>query len=246
MTMRQLTGFRFRKRLPAEFGNERMYVTGRADMRVFKPGWRGCAHDLQLVGRRIIKPGMCVWDIGANLGILSVFAAHKVGNQGAVYALEADPHYADQILKTNQKLSGAYQPINVLCAAIADRNGILEFGVSRQGHARNKLIDYADDSFQVETKKMVPAIRGDDLLQAWRAPDFIKMDVEGAELDALRGCDAVLADCRPIFYIEVAPENQQSVTQLFRQYDYEIFHLRGDGSETPIDTCCFYTIARPK
>jgi hypothetical protein len=93
---------------------------------------------------------------------------------------------------------------------------------------------------------MVPAIRGDDLLQAWRTPDFIKMDVEGAELDALRGCDTVLANCRPIFYIEVAPENQQSVTQLFREYDYEIFHLRGDGSETPIDTCCFYTIARPK
>ena len=43
MTMRHFTGFRFRKRLPAEFGGERMYVTGRADMRVFKPGWRGCA-----------------------------------------------------------------------------------------------------------------------------------------------------------------------------------------------------------
>ena len=189
---------------------------------------------------------MCVWDIGANLGIMSTFAASKVGSSGAVYALEADPYYAHQIFSTSRKLSNAYQPINVLCAAIADRTGVLDFGVSSRGHARNRLIDYADDSFQVEARKMVPAVTGDELLKAWRSPDFIKMDVEGAELDALRGCDTVLADCRPIFYIEVAPENQQSVTQLFRQYDYEIFHLRGDGSETPIDTCCFYTIARPK
>ena len=222
-----------------------MYVNGRADMRVFKPGWRGCAHDLQLVARNIIRQGMCVWDIGANLGIMSVFAASKVGDSGAVYALEADPYYANQIFSTSRKLSNAYQPINVLCAAIADRTGVLEFGVSRRGHARNRLIDYANGSFQVEARKMVPALKGDELLEAWRAPDFIKMDVEGAELDVLGGCDALLSKIRPIFYIEVAPENQERVSDLFRSHNYEIFHLRGDGSEVPVDTCSFYTIARP-
>ena len=222
-----------------------MYVNGRADIRVLKPGWRGCAHDLQLVGRNIVSQGMCVWDIGANLGIMSVFAASKVGNSGAVYALEADPYYATQIYSTSRRLSDAYQPINVLCAAIADRTGVLDFGVSKRGHARNRLIDYADDSFQVEARKMVPALKGDELLDAWRAPDFIKMDVEGAELDVLRGCDGLLSTIRPIFYIEVSPENQQCVSSLFRRYDYAIFHLRGDGSETPTDSCSFYTIARP-
>ena len=245
MNIRQLLDFRFAKRLPAEFGGERMFVNGRADIRVFKPGWRGCAHDLQLVGRNIVKPGMCVWDIGANLGIMSIFAASKVGSGGAVYALEADPYYAHQIFSTSRKLSNAYQPINVLCAAIADRTGVLDFGVSKRGHARNRLIDYADDSFQVEARKMVPALKGDELLETWRAPDFIKMDVEGAELDVLGGCDSLLSTVRPIFYIEVSPENQESVSNLFRRYNYSIFHLLGDGSERPVDTCSFYTIARP-
>ena len=245
MNIRQLLDFRFSKRLPAEFGGERMFVNGRADIRVFRPGWRGCAHDLTLVGRNIVRQGMCVWDIGANLGIMSVFAASKVGNRGAVYALEADPYYANQIFSSSEKLSDAYQPINVLCAAIADRTGVLDFGVARRGHARNRLIDYADDSFQVEARKMVPALKGDELLEAWRAPDFIKMDVEGAELDVLGGCDTLLAKIRPVFYIEVSPENQQSVSKLFRRYDYAIFYLCGDGSETPVDTCSFYTIARP-
>jgi FkbM family methyltransferase len=211
MELRRLTDFRFRKRLPSDFGGEKMYVTGR----------------------------------GANLGIMSVFAASKVGAGGAVYALEADPNYADLISRTSQRLSAAYQPINVLCAAIANKNGVLNFGVSSQGHARNKLLDYADETFEFETRKMVAAIRGDDLLQYWRAPDVVKMDVEGAEFDALSGCEKLLGKIRPVFYIEVSPQNQDRVSELFRQHDYRIFHLQGDGNEKPVETCTFYTIARP-
>jgi FkbM family methyltransferase len=246
MGLRRLTDFRFLKRLPSDFGGEKMYVTGRADLRVFKPGWDGCAYDLQLVGRNLVEEGMSVWDIGANLGIMSVFAAAKIGVNGAVYALEADPNYADLIFKTSQRLSATYQPINVLCAAIADKSGVLEFGVSRQGHARNKLIDYADDAFEIEARKMVAAVRGDDLLQYWRAPDFVKMDVEGAEFDVLSGCETLLGTVRPVFYIEVSPQNQDRVSELFRQHDYRIFHLQGDGNEKPVETCSFYTIARPR
>ena len=246
MNMRQFTNFEFRKRLPSEFGGERMYVTARSDARVLKLGWDGCAYDLQLVARHIIEPGMCVWDVGANLGIMSVLAAYRVGSSGAVYALEADPAYADRIFRSSQRLSGSYQPVNVLCAAIANRDGILEFAIAKQGHARNKLLGLADDSFEVEARKMVPTIRGDELLETWRAPDFIKMDVEGAELEALQGSRAILESVRPIFYIEVSPENQEAVSELFHSYDYDIFHLKGDGTERPEEQCTFYTVARPR
>ena len=246
MNMRQFTNFEFSKRLPREFGGERLYVSARSDMRVVKPGWDACAYDLQLVARHIIEPGMCVWDIGANLGIMSILAAFKVGGAGAVYALEADPAYADRIFRSSQRLSRAYQPVNVLCAAIAERNGIMEFAIAKQGHARNKLLGLADDNFEVEARKMVPSIRGDDLLQNWRAPDFIKMDVEGAELLALEGSQKILDSLRPIFYIEVSPENQKNVSALFRRYDYDIFHLKGDGSEQAVEECTFYTVARPR
>ena len=246
MNIRQFTNFEFSKRHPKEFGGERMYVTARSDARIFKPGWDACAYDLQLVARHIIEPGMCVWDVGANLGIMSVLAASRVGGAGAVYALEADPAYADRIFRSSQRLSGAYQPVNVLCAAIADRTGILEFAVAKQGHARNKLLGLADENFEVEARKMVPSIRGDELLQTWRAPDFVKMDVEGAELQALEGSRTILESARPIFYIEVSPENQKDVSELFRAYDYDIFHLKGDGSEDPVEECTFYTVARPR
>jgi FkbM family methyltransferase len=246
MNYRRLIDFEFAKRLPKEFGGERMYVTARADARVLKPGWKGCAYDLQLVVRRIVQPGMCVWDIGANLGILSVFAAYRVGPQGAVYALEADPGYAHLVFRSSRRLSQAYQPVNVLCAAIANRSGILEFAVAQKGHARNKLLELADESFEVEAKKMVPAFRGDDLLEVWRPPDFVKMDVEGAELSALQGSTRLLQNARPVFYVEVSPTNQVEVTELFRSFDYDIFHLQGDSTERQVDECTFYTIARPR
>jgi hypothetical protein len=51
---------------------------------------------------------------------------------------------------------------------------------------------------------------------------------------------------RSIFYIEVSPENQVAVTDLFRSCDYDIFHLQGDASEQRVQECTFYTVARPR
>jgi hypothetical protein len=78
------------------------------------------------------------------------------------------------------------------------------------------------------------------------AEQVVKVDLEGAELSALKGCDKLLRDVRPVFYIEVSKENEIPVSDLFHSYDYDIFHLKGDGSEQLIDICSFYTIARPR
>mgnify|MGYP001554959982 CR=1 FL=1 len=243
--LRSLTKFVFPKKLPAKYGGGRMLVTGRSDMRVLKPGWGPSAFDLMLVTDHHIKPGMVVWDIGANLGILAVMAASKVRLAGGVYALEADPYYAHLISRSARRLSSAYQPVNVLCAAIADDYGVGEFGISSAGHARNRLLRGDDQAEGLEARKYVPMVTGDGLLDSWRAPDFIKMDVEGAELIALKGCDRLLRTVRPVFYIEVSPGNAEAVAALYRAYDYEIFHLTGDSGEEPRDICSFYTIARP-
>ena len=128
---------------------------------------------------------------------------------------------------------------------MADKASLLDFGVSAQGHSRNKLLGFENGAFELAWTKTVVSVRGDDLLDHWRAPDFIKIDIEGAELAALGACDRILAGPRPVFYIEECEENKKTVAELFRSYDYEIFHLRGDGAEDPIEDCVFYTIARP-
>ncbi len=246
MPLRDLLSFQFRKKLPAEFGNGRVLVTGRSDVRVLKPGWTACALDLMLVVRNIVEKDMCVWDVGSNLGILSAMAASKAGPGGSVFALEADPEYARMISLTASKLPNTYAPITVLCAAIADQRGVMTFGVADKGHARSKLLGISDDEgFRTAYQKQVITVSGDDLLEYWSPPGFVKMDVEGAELLALRGSKRLLSEVRPVFYLEVSPHNAAEVSDLLRSHQYEIFHLNGDGSEKQVEECTFYTIARP-
>ena len=52
------------------------------------------------------------------------------------------------------------------------------------------------------------SVTGDFLLDHWPAPDFVKMDVEGAELLALQGAGRLLEEVRPTFYIEVESTGQ--------------------------------------
>ena len=219
-------------------------VSPRADMRILKSGWRGVAYDLTLVARNYVKPGMVIWDIGANQGIFSFLSAYKTGGQGAVYALEADPHYADQIFRSHQRVSKRYCPIEVMCAAIGQTSGFARLQVSKRGHARNHLV--SSEHIQTEKDlKCVPVLAGDFLLDFWRAPDIIKLDVEGYEVFALSGMSRILSEIRPIIYVEVTEENSPAATRIFSDHGYSINHLKGDGHLAPVDKCTFFTMAMP-
>lgn len=247
MRFRELLDFEYGKRLPAEFGGAKIRVTARADRRVLRPGWNGAARDLQMVARNLVRPGMTVWDIGANLGIFSFMAAGCAGARGRVHALEADPKYADLIAHTAAGLGASYAPVDVLCAAIDARDGIRSFGISARGHARNRLVaEGTSAGGDLATLRSVVALRGDALLENWRAPDVVKIDVEGAEIAALEGASRLLSEIRPVLYIEIAEANAQAASEILHGHGYDLFRLEGDGSESPIGTGCFYTIARPR
>lgn len=237
----------FKKSLDEEFGSARLFVAPRADLRLLYPGYDRAAFDLMLVARNYVRPGQCIWDIGSNLGIFSACAAYKTGVTGEVCSLEADPKYVSIQNRTFSALPPAYAPAHALCAAAADRSGVLSFAVSRQGHARSHLAEVegqvADDTDRFQ---QVMSIKLDSLLEHWRKPDFIKIDVEGAEKLVMQGAAKILKDVRPVFYIEVSDNNRDDVTDTFLRADYEIFKLNADGSETPIEKCGLYTIVKPK
>jgi FkbM family methyltransferase len=244
--MRGLLDFVFKKKLPPGFGSSKIFVSPRADVRVLKWGWDSCAFDLKLVVETNIKPGMLIWDIGANLGIFSFLSAYKAGKKGQVFALEADTKYADIIHRSSLLLSDEYAPVSVLCAAIFDKRGITSLGISKKGHARNRLVENGQEVYLYESVKQCISVRGDDLLKYWGKPDFIKIDVEGAESAVLKGCRQTLLEAKPNIYIEVSPNNKEIVSLQLSELGYETFHLNGDGSETPQELCSFYTMARPR
>lgn len=85
----------------------------------------------------------------------------------------------------------------------------------------------------------------DFLREFWPAPDFLKIDVEGAELMVLRGADKILRQDRPVIYIEVNADNREAATDIFKRYNYQLFSIDQSGNETKIEMCQYNTLAKP-
>lgn len=246
--VRKIAGnFVFRKALPSKFGHAKINVTSRSDIRLLVPGFERSVPDLLQVASRYIEKGNCVWDLGSNLGIFSFCASWMAGVNGKVYSLEADSFYAELQHKTASSLPPRYAPVIPLCAAVADSVGILELAISKRGHSRNHLsMIEGNCAGETEARKQVVSVTADFLLQHWPRPDFIKVDVEGAEILFLRGATELLKVVRPIFYIEVNDENRDSATEILISNNYRLFSLSKDGAESATHKCNFNTIAKPE
>jgi FkbM family methyltransferase len=245
---RKLTGpFIFRKRLPGVFGSGRIYVTTRSDIRLLVPGWKSSAGDLVQVVDRYVKQGDVVWDIGSNLGILSFCSSLRSGKGGRVYSLEADTRYADIQSRTLKQFPEGAASVDVLCAAVADGIGLLELLIPKKGHARNHLTSVAGNrAGDAENYKPVVTITLDWLLERWKTPDFIKIDVEGAEVLAINGAERLFREARPIGYIECAKENRPVMTAFFKRMGYALFAIDDSGAERRVPEFVFNTIVKPE
>lgn len=247
LARRATGGWVWRKRLPADFGRAPVLVSSRSDIRLLAPGLERAAGDLFAVVRNCVAPGDVVWDIGSNLGILGFCAAIRSGPAGSVFSLEADPRYADIQSRTLQQFPKESAKVSILCAAVADRNGILELVIPKKGHARNHLgVVGGNSPGEAETTKQVVTLTLDWLLDHWSPPDFIKIDVEGAELLAVNGGQRLFSEHRPVGYIECSPENAAALTRFFKDRDYRLFTLGEDGREQPAEAFAFNTVVRPR
>jgi hypothetical protein len=88
-------------------------------------------------------------------------------------------------------------------------------------------------------------LTADFLLKYWPKPDFVKVDIEGAEILFLRGATELLERVRPNMYIEVCESNSDLATELLSSFNYRMFTLAPDGSEQPTEKCKFNSIAKP-
>ncbi len=136
-------------------------------------------------------------DIGANVGCLTLLAAKLVGPTGGVFAIEPNPANL-QRLYAGIALNG-FQNIRVIPHAASDRREILSLS---QGTS-NTIVRPAGsfDSASVFTQSIVP----DEELAHLPSIDIIKMDIEGHEPHALKGCMALIRKHNPILFTEFNP-----------------------------------------
>ncbi|HEV7427643.1 MAG TPA: FkbM family methyltransferase [Thermoanaerobaculia bacterium] len=139
---------------------------------------------MQRLFREHIRPGATVFDIGANAGFFTLLAAKLAGDSGRVYAFEPLPRNLD-FLERHVRLNGVAN-VQTEALAIAATSGEAHFRIAH--HASMGGLSESGD---------LPVITAslDDLIASGRVarPDFIKIDIEGGESDALRGAATMLA-----------------------------------------------------
>ncbi len=146
------------------------------------------------------RPGDVVFDVGCNAGGLALMMSRLVGPRGIVLAFEASPRIVD---KTHYNLvhAGCHN-VTLYHKAVWRRTGALVNMAA--GDHLNDRIEEASTGMTVRTVAL------DDIAAAGDfRPSFIKMDIEGAEYDALLGCPRLLADVRPVLVLEQSPQDMR-------------------------------------
>jgi FkbM family methyltransferase len=147
------------------------------------PDW----HEMHFL-RRALRPGDGFLDIGANVGVYSVLAARCVQPGGTVHAIEADPLLAER-LQENLRLNGL-PPDSVHAVAVGESTGTCRFQIDADTTGGVLLPDTPGG---VD----VPLRRLDELFPSPGALTIAKLDIEGYELQALRGAEGLLRARRP-------------------------------------------------
>ncbi|MEX0601505.1 MAG: FkbM family methyltransferase [Rhodothermales bacterium] len=184
--------------------------------------------------RTRVRPGMTVYDIGANKGQMALLFASLVGPNGTIVALEPAPREHDSLVR-NLALNDLGM-VRTIHAAAFHETGEIEFEYAPQRPMQGKVADVEPTyGKRAATKLSVPAVRLDDLVAEHGQPDFIKIDVEGAAAAVLKGARRILEETAPLLYVELhGPEEQAGIRDevLARGYVAE----RLDGTPVPDPT----------
>lgn len=174
-------------------------------------------------GAHLVHPGDVVFDLGANQGVYTCAFASAVGGRGRVVALEPIPHQAARV-RANVALNG-FENCTVVEKAISDRAGAASLHMGF-GDTAASLIDDGQSSIEVKTTTVDLLV---DELGLQRV-DFIKLDVEGAEMMALRGAERTLRRFGPGLAVEAAdPVLFQEIRAFLTGLGYEFCVFDGQG-----------------
>ena len=149
---------------------------------------------------RCVKPGMAVVDIGANIGYLTMLLASLVTASGRVVAVEPNPENV-KLLEASRRVNG-FDQVLVIQAAAGRHTALLALNVSYSNGTTSEL---PSDRNAIFACRPVPCFALDLILPKDRHFDLVKIDTEGAELNALIGLSGTIDRDRPIIVSEFSP-----------------------------------------
>ncbi len=160
---------------------------------------------VQLALRDLIKPGSIVFDVGANLAGLSILMSRLTGPKGIVCAFEASPRIIE--LTHGNIIASGCNNIQLYHNAIYSESG-KDLMIYAGGHLNDSI--YNQGEFQDKIGKLVKTMSLDDFVNhTGLIPDVIKMDIEGAEFDALQGMQTKVLISKPHLILETSPNDMR-------------------------------------
>jgi FkbM family methyltransferase len=175
---------------------------------------------------QLVRPGMTVYDIGAQAGYYTLMTSRMVGDSGQVFAFEPsvrEAHYLIEHVRINR-----LHNVRIVQAAVGARAGLAGFSTDR-APCENQLT-YQNDGL------MVPVVALDSA--GLPPPDLIKLDIEGGESDALVGMRGLLVQKRPVVFVALhGTEHATFCPKFLRGCGYSIFDVGGNRilDDFPVD-----------
>ncbi len=172
------------------------YLLDRRRRRKAGPGLAQLAEEDRLIDQvigRALKSGAHCMDVGSHLGSMIGMLRRQVGKDGQITAVEPDPQKAAWLRKK-------FPEVTVHQFALSDRVGETTFYVNSKRRGFSGLRRHGSDADYVELKMPLQTI--DAVYPADQPLDLIKIDIEGAELAALRGGIETIRRTRPLIVFE--------------------------------------------
>jgi FkbM family methyltransferase len=172
---------------------------------------------LQRIIREYVAPGDTVYDIGANIGYVSLSLAKSVGPSGRVIAFEPVPKNVlcfRESIRINQLTN-----VQLLECAVSDQNGEAVIRIA-ENLSTASLVWHRNNSCAIELT--IRTVQIDKLVESGDLdyPRFVKIDVEGAEGSVLKGMLRTVAAAQPVLFIECSDAGRETTWPLLQQLGY--------------------------
>lgn len=185
--------------------------------------------------------GKVVYDVGAYIGLRTLFFATRAKQ---VFSYEPNSHNRNRLLR-NLRANPALSNVVVRPVGVGEAPGSFTvlWNEQRPGECvaeGSPVARMLVDRGVPMTKETVPVVALDDEARNQPAPDFIKIDVEGLELEVLRGAERTLRERHPELFIELHGstlenklQNARDVLDLLFRCGYAVYDVEQQGGITP-------------
>lgn len=174
-----------------------------------------------------VRHGMVVYDVGANIGYMSLVFARAVGSGGRVFAFEPLPDNVERI-RLHITLNSLKDVITLIPDAVSDHAGRQMFLI-HELNAMGKLSDSSGRDTAYRNEIEVNTLCLDDFvfIDGNPAPGLIKIDIEGGGVKAIPGMIRILRENQPIILMELhGPEEAKIAWNSLEKCGYKICRIK--------------------